>query len=45
MTARVLVTIIFAVSVYTLGHVAGVSASQPYGAPGVALHSYLCGVR
>ena len=39
--ARILVTVAFVAAVFTLGRVAGCSASRPYGAPGVALHTYL----
>jgi hypothetical protein len=39
--ARIIVTVAFAASVYTLGRVADISASQPYGWPGVAIHHYL----
>lgn len=45
MIARVIVTAIFIASVCTLCHVAGVSASQPYGTPGVALYHYLNGAH
>ena len=38
---RILVTVAFVAAVFTLGRVAGCSASRPYGAPGVALHTYL----
>ncbi len=43
MIARVIVTAMFIASVCTLCQVAGCSASQPYGTPGVSLAHYLKG--
>jgi hypothetical protein len=45
MIARIIVTVAFIASVYTLGRVAECTASQPYGTPGVALYNYINGAH
>ena len=37
---RIVVTAVL-LALFSLGRVAGCSASRPYGTPGVALHTYL----
>ena len=41
MMARIVVTVVFIGAVCTLGSLAGCSASQPYGLPGVRLYAAL----
>ena len=41
MAARIVVTVVFIGAVCTLCNLAGCSASQPYGSPGVRLHAAL----
>jgi hypothetical protein len=41
---RILVTAALLAALFTLGRVAGCSASRPYGTPGVALHTYITSV-